>query len=356
MQVGDGLANLGRIEPGHDPDRRQLDHIRAEGPQGRAQAARLSPGSGDHDPLAVKRPALQPGDRVAARGDRPEEQDRRGAQPGLGDRRGQLRKGRGHRPLGRVGAALDCSRGFLRIAPAGPQGLGDPWEVLHAHVQDERAREPGERLPVERRLVLLRVLVAGDERDGGRVVAMGDRDPRVRGRRDARRHARHHLELDPRPGERLCLLAAAAEDERVTALEPHHAAPMARALDHQFLDPLLRRPTVPGLLADVDQLGLRTRTVEDRGRNQAVVEHDVGGGDQLHRLHRYQAGIAGAGADEVHDARARTHRASPAARSRMSAAPAPSIRSASASPSAAGCSGSPATRSRTHSLPSGSPA
>ena len=214
----------------------------------------------------------------------------------------------------------------------------------------------GERLPVERRLVLLGILVAGDEGDGGRVVAMGDRDPRVRGGGDARRDPGHDLEVDPRSGERLGLLAAAAEDERVTALEPHHAAPQACVLDHQRFDPLLRGPAVPGLLADVDQLGVRTRAIEDRGRNQAVVEHDVGGRDELPRLHRDQAGIAGAGAHEVHDARPRAHRVPPAARSRMSAAPAASIRSASASPSAAGCSGSPATRSRTHSLPSGSPA
>ena len=46
--------------------------------------------------------------------------------------------------------------------------------------------------------------------------------------------------VDPGRGQRLRLLAAAAEDERVAALEPDDAAPGARALDHQRLDLLLR--------------------------------------------------------------------------------------------------------------------
>ena len=83
------------------------------------------------------------------------------------------------------------------------------------------------------------ILVAGDERDRRGVVAMGDRDPRVGRRGDAGRDAGDDLELDPGGGERLGLLAAAAEHERVAALEPHDAAARARALDHQRLDLLL---------------------------------------------------------------------------------------------------------------------
>ena len=65
---------------------------------------------------------------------------------------------------------------------------------------------------------------------------MGDRDPGVGGRGDPGGDAGDDLELDPGRGQRLGLLAAAAEDERVAALEPDDAAPGPGALDHQRLD------------------------------------------------------------------------------------------------------------------------
>ena len=84
-------------------------------------------------------------------------------------------------------------------------------------------------VPVERGLGLLRVLVAGDEGDRRGVVAVGDRDAGVGGRGDAGGDAGHDLELDPGRAQRFALLAAAAEDERVAALQPHHAAARPRA-------------------------------------------------------------------------------------------------------------------------------
>ena len=66
----------------------------------------------------------------------------------------------------------------------------------------------GQRLPVERRLLLVGVLVAGDEGDRRGVVAVGDRDAGIGGRGDARRDPGHDLERDsgldaaPRPPRR----------------------------------------------------------------------------------------------------------------------------------------------------------
>ena len=82
----------------------------------------------------------------------------------------------------------------------------------------------------------------GDEGDRRRDAAMRDGNARVRRRGDARRHARHDLERHARLGERLRLLAAAAEDERIAALEPHDALPLAPELDEQRVD---RRPAAP---------------------------------------------------------------------------------------------------------------
>ena len=68
------------------------------------------------------------------------------------------------------------------------------------------------------------------------VVAVGDRDAGVGRGGDPGGDAGDDLERDAGGGQRLGLLAAAAEDERVAALEPDDAAPRLRALDHQRLD------------------------------------------------------------------------------------------------------------------------
>ena len=118
--------------------------------------------------------------------------------------------------------------------------------------------------------------MAGDEGDGGGVVAVGDRDPGVGGRRDAGGHPRHDLELDPGRAQRLALLAAAAEDERVAALEPHDALARRGRLDQPLADLLLGNRGNAGLLADVDQLGVGAGAASAPGGIRPVVEDRVG--------------------------------------------------------------------------------
>ena len=123
------------------------------------------------------------------------------------------------------------------VAPAAVSDATISRQALHAHVEDERSRESRQRLPVERRLLLGRVLVAGDEGDGGRVVAVGHRDARVRGPRDAGGHARDDLEPGSGGRQRLRLLAAPAEDEWIAALEAHDAPPRPAGGRRQRGDP-----------------------------------------------------------------------------------------------------------------------
>jgi hypothetical protein len=130
-------------------------------------------------------------------------------------------------------AALDDRGGLTWIAPACGEAPGDQRQLPDPHVEDQRAREAGERVPVERGARLLGILVARDERHRGGGVAVGHRDARIRGGGDARRHARHHLERHAGRGEHLGLLAAAAEHERIPALQPHDALAGARELDEQ---------------------------------------------------------------------------------------------------------------------------
>ena len=73
------------------------------------------------------------------------------------------------------------------------------------------------------------------------MVAMRERNAGIRGTAVRRRDAGNDRESDTRPRKRLELLAAAAEHERIAALQPHHAAARAGVLDEQLVDRLLGR-------------------------------------------------------------------------------------------------------------------
>ena len=145
-------AHLLALDPRLDPDRRQLDHLGAEVAQGRGEAAGLGAGAGDDDAAAVQRAALEPGEVLAAGGDRADDDQRRGADLLALDRGGDRPQGRDDGALAGPGAAFDRGGRLVGVAPGGDQRrrvLGQPFD---AHVEDERAGEAGERLPVERRL------------------------------------------------------------------------------------------------------------------------------------------------------------------------------------------------------------
>ena len=130
---------------------------------------------------------------------------------------------------------------------------------------------------------------------------MGHRDTGERGRGDRRADARHDLERNPGGRERQPFFAAAAEDERVTALESHDFLAGTGGANHQPVDGLLPDLRPAGPLADKDALR-RRRERERRGIDERVVEHEVGVGQTSGRLAREQIGIAGPGADERHEA------------------------------------------------------
>ena len=169
----------------------------------------------------------------AERGDVADDGDRRSADLLLGGERGDLAQRAADRALVLERAALDHRRRLRRGPPGRDEPLGDLGQLAHAHVEDERSRERRERRPVDLRLRLRGILVAGDERDGARHPALRDRDSGVGRRRDPGSDPGHDLERDPvlAAGERL--LAAAPEDERVAALEADDLAARERVLDDQ---------------------------------------------------------------------------------------------------------------------------
>jgi hypothetical protein len=150
------------------------------------------------------------------------------------------------------------------------------------------------------RAALRRVLVARDERDARRDVAVGYGDAGVGRGRHAARDAGDHLEGDAGLYKLKRLLAAAPEDVGVTTLEAHRRLSRTSELDEDAVDlVLLHRLVVAGLLAYVDHLGARFRVRQQRLRREAVVDDGVG---PLHAPDAFdgkEARVAGARAHEV---------------------------------------------------------
>ena len=228
------------------------------------QLAGLLARARDDDRPAEQRTRLEPGE--VERGDVAHDDRARRPHAGVGDGR----EGRPHRLL--IGPGAVAHRGDRRVrrAAALDQPAGDLADAPGAHEDHERAAGARERVPVDVGAVLGRVLVAGDHGEVRRHAAVGDRDAGVRRRPDGAGDAGDDLERDPGGGQGLGLLAAAAEHERIAALEAHDAAGATPGLDEHLVDLLLGEVDLPGCLARGDELGAggaRARSAGDARRS-----------------------------------------------------------------------------------------
>ncbi len=188
-----------------------------------------------------------------------------------------------------------CFRQAVRDQPN-----GDLRNVRHPHVDDESGVGVGEALPVD---IEFHVVAAmpGHEAHAGREAAVGQRHPERRGATGRRRDARHDFEAQTVRNQMFGFLAAATEEIRIAALEPDHGPPTFRQADQQRVDLRLRHRMASRLFADADPCGSGRDQGEDRGRDEPVVDDDVGLVQKSARLDRQQIGIAGAGPDEIDD-------------------------------------------------------
>ena len=122
------------------------------------------------------------------------------------------------RCFGVVAEAITAA-GVVPARPGLHQRAGDPFEIMHHHVKHDRLAGAGERRPVE----FLVLAVTGGENDGAVGAAHRRRDRRRGERGKAGGHAGNNAEWNAGRCERHRLLAAAAEHERIAALEPQHA-------------------------------------------------------------------------------------------------------------------------------------
>ena len=122
---------------------------------------------------------------------------------------------------------------------------------------------------------------------------MGDRDQGRGGHGRDRRDARDDLERDAGLGERERLLAAAAEHERVAALEPDDVEAGGAVGDEQARHRLLLHP------GPRDHERVVGRLVDELLGDERVGDEHVARADELEPAHGDQPGVARARADEV---------------------------------------------------------
>ena len=117
--------------------------------------------------------------------------------------------------------------------PAAIRPSASSCETRDAHEDDERARRLRELVEVE---LVVGGRAAGDDGHLRGEAAMRQRDPGRCGHGRERRHAGNDLGGDSRRRERLDLLAAAAEEERIAALQAHDRLEAPAERDEQLVD------------------------------------------------------------------------------------------------------------------------
>ena len=166
-------------------------------------------------------------------------------------------------------------------------------EAGNAHVEDERPRETGERLPVEQMGTFLGLLVSRHEgnRTGVKPVrqwnggtgrcGQGGGDPR------------HDFVADPCLSQSERLLAAAPEHERVSTFETHNAFPLPGRVDEHPFDFGNTLQVTGGQLVDTNSLRQRRGELKHWFGHQLVVDDQIGLRQTLERADREQSGVAG---------------------------------------------------------------
>jgi hypothetical protein len=281
---------------GQDADHRRDDRVRAHRFEPVDEVAALILGPRHEDPFSKQRPRIEPAQVLAQRDDASHDGDRR---PAIGPLPGDLRhlpQCAGDRLLCRTGAVVDHRRRIVRRSSVCEQRVQHVRQLLRAGVADERAVDPCEARPIDRRRRLASVLVAADESHGVAAARVGDRNAGVSGHRNAGGNTGDHLERDALFVEEERFGAAAAEHVRIAPFQPCDGFSLARLFREEITDRLLFQWLRSGG-AHIDLLCIRTRGTQQSRRHQMVVEHDIGGGQVVHAANGDQARIAGAGAD-----------------------------------------------------------
>src|SRR5208282_6721589 len=146
------------------------------------------------------------------------------------------------------------------------------FEIVHHHVEHDRLSGACERRPIE----IFVGAVAGGEDHRAIDAAQRYWDGRRGERREAGRDAGDDAERNAGGRERLRLLAAASEYERIATLEPQHPLAGARQLHQAPADVALRRRWFAATLAGEFEPRLRIGERQYARIDKRVVHDYVG--------------------------------------------------------------------------------
>src|SRR6267142_3434502 len=191
-----------------------------------------------------------------------------------------------------------------RRAVAGQKALHNSAKASKSHQHHYRSAGPyqsarSEPLP---RFEIVRT-AARDHHEGMRVIAVGHRNPGICGHSDGARYARNNFERDSRLRKGAGFLGTPAEHEGIATFQAAYCFPFARLLDHEPMDALLLKILVAGFFANVDDLGVQTRFIEQAHIDQTIVKHHVGIAQACDPAHRDKVRISWSRADNVYRSR-----------------------------------------------------
>ena len=297
-QPRDALQRLRRQRAGNrdDPTDRQHVHLRPQRhQQSRQPAAPALDLRHQQSPSGQRKaePVTQP-HRLA------DDQHRR-----RGKRR-RLRRNVSERPrhaarVRRRARADDSCRCGGRLADGDERGrnFAEPPEAHQEHIRTLRI-EQTRKVNVDG-LVVLRMRRHHLEPLGDATMRHGNPDRRRH--RNRRGDARNNRAGNAARQQVLSLFAAAAEDERIPALEPHDPRVHQRLLRKQRVDLVLRQRVVTACLAHINQFASRLGSLQQRVIDQTVVDDHIRRLQGLKSLHRDKPGISRPCAHQCHFAR-----------------------------------------------------
>ena len=136
---------------------------------------------------------------------------------------------------GRV-ASETMATGSSGERPAFHEISGDSFQMLDRHIDDDDGRPAGDGGPIDRSRLVSALVMAGEKGDRLVHIAMGDRNTGIGQPTDTRRNPRDHPEGNAGCHQGRSLLAATAEHEGITALEPEHPFSLAGQFDQAKRD------------------------------------------------------------------------------------------------------------------------
>ena len=147
--------------------------------------------------------------------------------------------------------------------------------MAYAHKENKGIHAAGQFVPVNGGLVLIGILMAGNDRKGSSHAAMGDRNACIGRGRNGTCNAGHFFKIHARFPEYFDFLSSPAENEGIPAFETGHNLPFLSLFRQEKADFMLLHGVTSGLFAHVHILRIRPGVPKEPLVRQVVTYDDV---------------------------------------------------------------------------------